>query len=250
MSLPERWGFFIMKYIYGPVQSRRLGVSLGISLTPHKTCPFDCVYCQLGATTTKTVVRAAYIDSNEILAEVRAWLDNNPDTAKKLNYITLAGAGEPTLHPDIALLISKIKAMAAVPVAVITNSSLLADPAVRQGLLQADLIVPSLDAVIPEVFAKIDRPLPGIKIEDIIEGLAALRKEYRGAIWLEVMLVKGFNDDIRHIRKLKEVIERINPDKLQLNSPVRSTTEKGIAPVDEEKLDQIRELLGEITQII
>jgi wyosine [tRNA(Phe)-imidazoG37] synthetase (radical SAM superfamily) len=250
MPLPERWGFFIMKYIYGPVNSRRLGASLGISLTPHKICQFDCVYCQIGATTTKTGVRAAYVDIKEILAELRSWLDTNPEQAKSLAFITLSGSGEPTLNSDIPVLISRIKAMAPVAVAVITNSCLLVDPAVRQELLQADLIVPSLDAVIPEVFAKIDRPLPGIRIEDIIEGLVGLRREYRGKIWLEVMLVKGVNDDIRHIRKLKEAIERINPDAIQLNSPVRSTTEKNISPVDEGKLKQIQELLGEKSVIL
>ncbi|MFA5100230.1 MAG: radical SAM protein [Candidatus Omnitrophota bacterium] len=239
-----------MKYIYGPVESRRLGASLGISLTPHKICQFDCIYCQIGATTNKTVARAAYADSQEILAELRSWLDINPEQAKALKFITLSGSGEPTLHSDIAVLISKIKAMAAVSVAVITNSCLMIEPSARQELLQADLIVPSLDAVIPEVFAKIDRPLAGIRIEDIIEGLVSFRKEYRGKIWLEIMLVKGVNDDIRHIRKLKEAVERINPDAVQLNSPVRSTTEKGISPVDEGKLKQIRELIGEKCLII
>jgi wyosine [tRNA(Phe)-imidazoG37] synthetase (radical SAM superfamily) len=239
-----------MKYIYGPVPSRRLGLSLGVSLTPHKTCQFDCVYCQLGATTVKTALRSAYVPVADVLAELRSWLDANPEQIKALAFITLAGAGEPTLHADIATLISRIKEMAHVPVAVITNACLIADPAVRRELLQADLIIPSLDAVVPDVFARIDRPVPGVKIEDIIEGLISLRKEYRGQIWLEVMLAKGFNDDIRHIRKLKEAIERINPDRIQLNSPVRSTTENDIGPVDEAKLKQIQELLGEKAQIV
>jgi wyosine [tRNA(Phe)-imidazoG37] synthetase (radical SAM superfamily) len=239
-----------MKYIYGPVSSRRLGFSLGVSLTPHKTCQFDCVYCQLGATTDRTSGRSAYIAGADILAEVRCWLDANPQLVKTLSFITLSGAGEPTLHSEIASLIARIKEMAPVPVAVITNSCLLADAGVRRELLQADLIVPSLDAASAEVFAKIDRPVPGIRIEDIIEGLASLRREYRGQIWLEIMLVKGFNDDIRHVRKLKEAVERINPDKVHLNSPVRSTAEKNISPVDETKLKQIRELLGERAQIV
>ncbi|MCU0651214.1 MAG: radical SAM protein [Candidatus Omnitrophica bacterium] len=239
-----------MKYIYGPVQSRRLGLSLGISLTPHKVCQFDCVYCQLGATTLKTAERSAYAPSAEVLAELRSWLDTNPQDLKTLSFITLAGAGEPTLHPEIALIIAKIKEMSGVPAAVITNSCLLGDAAVRKELLQADLIIPSLDAAIPEVFAKINRPVPGVKIEDIIEGLVNLRKEYRGKVWLEIMLVKGYNDDIRHIRKLKEAIERINPDKIQLNSPVRSTTEKDISASDKDKLEQIKELLGEKAEIV
>ena len=162
-----------MKYIYGPVPSRRLGLSLGVSLTPHKTCQFDCVYCQLGATTAKTDTRAVYVPVSDVLAELRVWLDANPEQLKGLAYITLAGAGEPTLHANIAALIAKIKEMAQVPVAVITNSCLFADDAARKELLQADLVIPSLDAVIPEVFARIDRPGPGVKIEDIIEGLVS-----------------------------------------------------------------------------
>lgn len=241
---------FVMRYIYGPVSSRRLGVSLGISLTPHKTCPFDCVYCQLGATTDKTLERSAYVPSADIIAEVRAWLDANPGRIKGLSYITLSGAGEPTLHTEISALISGIKKMSSVPVAVITNSCLMVDAQVRKELLQADLIVPSLDAASDEVFARIDRPLPGTRVEEIIEGLAGLRKEYHGKIWLEIMLVKGYNDDIRHIRKLKEAVERINPDQVHLNSPVRSTAEKNIGPVDEAKLKQIAEMLGDKAQII
>jgi wyosine [tRNA(Phe)-imidazoG37] synthetase (radical SAM superfamily) len=239
-----------MKYIYGPVRSRRLGNSLGISLTPHKICQFDCVYCQLGATTTKTDVRSAYVNTQEVLAEVQSWIETNPGILDTLDFITLSGAGEPTLNVDIAGLIAKIKTLTKIPVALITNACLLADSGVRKELLQADLIVPSLDAVTPDVFAKVDRPLPGIKIEDIIEGLVNLRKEYHGQIWLEVMLVKGMNDDIRQARKLKEAVARINPDKIQLNSPVRSTTEKSIFAADKTKLEQIQELLGEKAQII
>lgn len=239
-----------MKYIYGPVRSRRMGLSLGVSLTPQKVCQLDCVYCQIGPTTNKTSRRAVYADPKDILAELQSWLEINKETAAELDYITLAGAGEPTLHCDIGLLISRIKAMSAVKVAVITNSCALTDRAVRADLLQADLIVPSLDAVTQEVFAKVNRPAAGLNIADIIEGLADLRKEYRGKIWLEIMLAKGVNDDIRQIRKFKDVIGRISPDLIQLNSPVRSTTEKDISAVDKAKLEQIREILGEKAQIV
>lgn len=239
-----------MKYIYGPVRSRRMGLSLGVSLTPQKVCQLDCVYCQIGPTTNKTSRRAVYADPKDILAELQSWLEINKETAAELDYITLAGAGEPTLHCDIGLLISRIKAMSAVKVAVITNSCALTDRAVRADLSQADLIVPSLDAVTQEVFAKVNRPAAGLNIADIIEGLADLRKEYRGKIWLEIMLAKGVNDDIRQIRKFKDVIEKISPDLIQLNSPVRSTTEKDISAVDKAKLEQIREILGEKAQIV
>jgi wyosine [tRNA(Phe)-imidazoG37] synthetase (radical SAM superfamily) len=239
-----------MKYIYGPVKSRRLGLSLGITLTPYKICSFDCVYCQLGETTDKTKERKEYYKIEEILEELRTWLQNNSQAAGDLNYITFSGSGEPTLNIKMGELINQIKKITTIPIAVITNASLINDPLVRQELANVDLIVPSLDTVIPEVFHKVDRPHAEIKIEDIINGLINLKKEFRGKIWLEVMLVKGINDDLRQIKKLKEIIDKINPDKIQLNSPVRSTLESNIFGVDKNKLEKIKEILGEKCEIL
>jgi len=238
-----------MKYIYGPVKSRRIGFSLGLSLTPYKICNFDCVYCQLGKTTEKTSQRKEYAKIGEIIDELKLWLTSNPQEAKSLNYITLSGSGEPTLNIKISDLIQEIKKITDIPVAVITNSSLLPDAAVRRDLSAADLIVPSLDSVSPKDFQGVDRPVAGISVENIIDGLASLRKEFRGKIWLEVMLVKGVNDDIRQIKKLKEAVDKINPDKIQLNSPVR-TAEPNIFAVDKNKLKKIKEILGDKAEII
>jgi wyosine [tRNA(Phe)-imidazoG37] synthetase (radical SAM superfamily) len=239
-----------MKYIYGPVKSRRLGLSLGITLTPYKICTFDCVYCQLGKTASKTAEIKEYANIEEILSELKFWLQNNTQEAKNLNYITLSGSGEPTLNTKIGQLTTEIKKITAIPVAVITNASLLSSSLVRQALNAADLIVPSLDAVTKEIFDEIDRPCQDIRIEDVIVGLINLRKEFRGKIWLEVMLVRGINDDLRHIRKLKEIVDKINPDKIHLNSPVRTTAEPDILSVDKNKLEQIREILGDKAQVI
>ncbi|MBI5145482.1 MAG: radical SAM protein [Candidatus Omnitrophica bacterium] len=239
-----------MRYIYGPVKSRRLGLSLGITLTPCKICSFNCVYCQLGRTTNLTRDREEYIPNQEILEEFKLWLENNRQAQAALNYITLSGAGEPTLHIRIAELIREIKKITSLPLAVITNASLFSDAALRQALLPCDLIVPSLDAVSPQVFAKVDRPHPEIKIEEVIEGLVQFRREFKGKIWLEVMLVRGINDDLRQIKKLREVIDRINPDKIHLNSPVRATAEANILPVDKKKLEKIKEILGENCEVI
>ena len=239
-----------MKYIYGPVNSRRLGTSLGISLTPHKVCNFDCLYCQLGKTPQKFLERKEYFKIDEIIAEINSWMANNLEAAKALNFITLSGAGEPTLNSGIGLLIDSLKKIIKVPIAVITNSSLLGDPVVRKQLQGADLIVPSLDAATEDAFLKIDRPGPGINLEEIIEGLVSLRREFKGKIWLEVMLVKGLNDNLAHTRRLKETIERINPDRVQLNSPVRFTAEEGIEAVDAKHLQKIKELLGDKCEII
>jgi len=239
-----------MKYIYGPLNSRRLGISLGITLTPPKICNFNCIYCQLGKTVMQSNERKEHIPIEDIFAELKWWLENNPEEAKRLDYITFSGSGEPTLNSKIGELIEKIKRITGLPVAIITNSSLLGDPVVRRDILPADLIIPSLDAATPEVFAKIDRPLADVKLEGIIGGLTSLRKEFRGKIWLEVMLVQGINDDLRHIKKLKAVIDEVKPDKIQLNSPVRSTAEPDISPVDKDKLEKIKEIFGQRAQII
>jgi len=239
-----------MKYIYGPLQSRRLGNSLGINLTPFKICTFDCIYCQLGKTTVKTRERKEYLAPGEIIVELKTWLEHNPEDLKKLDYISLSGSGEPTLNISIDKLIKEIKEICQVPIAVITNASLFSDASVRSTLAAADLIVPSLDTVVSTAFEKIDRPEGSIKIEEIIVGLISLRKEFRGKIWLEVMLVSGINDDLRYIKKLKEVVDEINPDKIQLNSPVRSTAELNIKPPSKEKMNKIKEILGDKAEII
>jgi len=239
-----------MKYIYGPVKSRRLGLSLGISLTPYKICNFDCIYCQLGQTFKKTEARREYTRIEDILEELKNWIESNPAELKKLKYITLSGSGEPTLNIKIGSLISRIKKMTFVPVAVITNASLLHYPQARHALLGAELIVPSLDAATTSIFKKIDRPFKGIKLQKIIDGLVALRKEFSGKIWLEIMLVKGINDDARQIKKLKEIADKINPDKIQLNSPVRTTAVPGILPLERKELEKIRKIFGEKAEII
>ncbi len=239
-----------MKYIYGPVESRRLGLSLGVTLTPYKLCSFNCIYCQLGASAGTTEVRREYIPIQEIIGELRLWLQNNSGEAKNLGYITLSGSGEPTLNIKIGEFIREVKKITAVPVALITNASLMGDASVRRELLGADLIVPSLDAASSEIFTKIDRPKEGLGLEGIINGLIELRKEFKGKIWLEVMLVKGINDEPGHIRKLKDIIDRIKPDKIQLNSPVRTTAEADIRTPDRKTIEKIKEALGDKCEII
>lgn len=239
-----------MKYIYGPVNSRRLGVSLGISLTPYKTCNFDCVYCQLGRTIQKKNRREEYIYIDDILKELKTWLKTNKSGAGRLNYLTFSGSGEPTLNIKIGGLITQIKKLTSISIAVITNSSYLSSSVVRGALRKADLIVPSLDAVTQNIFEKIDRPEKSVKIKDIIDGLINLRREFSGKIWLEVMLIKGINDGVREVKKLKTVIDKIKPDKIQLNSPVRATAEPDILPVDKDKLEKIRKIFGERCEIM
>lgn len=239
-----------MKYIYGPLRSRRLGFSLGVTLTPYKICTFNCLYCQLGRTINTTSQRREYIPIPEIIKELKLWFTHNPEEARNLNYITLSGCGEPTLNIKIGELIAELKKITPLPVAVITNASLLNEASVREALSGADLIIPSLDAVTPELFTKVDRPKEGINVEGIISGLIALRREFKGKIWLEVMVLKGINDALAHARKLKDIIEQINPDKVQLNSPVRATAEDNIVAADKKRLQRFKEILGDKCEII
>jgi wyosine [tRNA(Phe)-imidazoG37] synthetase (radical SAM superfamily) len=202
------------KHLFGPVPSRRLGMSLGVDLVPHKVCSLNCVYCECGATTNLTTERKEYVPYDEIINELIDFFkaNDNPD------YITFSGAGEPTLNIHIGKVIDFIKSNYKVPVAVLTNGSLLSNAEVRQELLQADLILPSLDAASNMAFKKIDRPSSNLNIEDYIEGLINFSHEFNGTIWLEIMILPGFNDDMENLLGLKEAILKINPAKVQLNT--------------------------------
>ncbi|MFA5093147.1 MAG: radical SAM protein [Candidatus Omnitrophota bacterium] len=240
----------MLKYIYGPIKSRRLGLSLGLSLSSEKVCNLDCIYCQWGSVGNTFSERKEYAKPEAIISELKSWIQNNPKKFKELKFVTFSGFGEPTLNLALGQLIEEARTITGASIAVITNATLLGDPLVRKEVLSADLIVPSLDAVDPEIFKKIDRPDASLKLNEIIAGLIALRKEFKGKIWLEVMLVAGVNDDLRHIEGLKEVIEQINPDKIQLNSPVRNTAEKNVLCVDKVKLKQIKEIFGDKAEIV
>ena len=223
---------------------------MGLSLSSDKICNLDCIYCQWGSVGKTFPEREEYAKPDEIISELKSWIKNNPRSYKELKFVTLSGLGEPTLNTCIGELIGQVKKITGLHIAIITNSTLLSDPLVRKEVLKADLIVPSLDAADPGIFRKIDRPNAAIKLNEIIDGLIALRKEFSGKIWLEVMLVSGVNDDLGHIEELKKIIQRINPDKIQLNSPVRSTAEKNVLPVERAKLEKIKEILGDKAEII
>ena len=233
-------------YIYGPVPSRRLGFSLGIDIIPSKTCTLDCIYCQLGPTTDKTLGRSKYFSPGEILAQIKKKISSG----QRVDYITFSGSGEPTLNTNLGKLIREIKKFTTIPVAVLTNSTLFIQRDVRKALRAADLVVPSLDAASQDIFEKINRPCSPLKIEEIIEGLRTFRREYKGIIWLEVMLVKGVNDSPAHINELKEAISRIEPDKIQLNTVIRPPAERTARPLSPEELEKIKKVFGKNCEII
>jgi wyosine [tRNA(Phe)-imidazoG37] synthetase (radical SAM superfamily) len=235
------------KYIFGPVPSRRLGRSLGIDLVPYKTCTFDCIYCDLGRTTNRTTSRQSFVSPEEIRKELEftlSVLDKRPD------FVTLSGSGEPTLNNNIEQIIQEVKEITSIPIAVLTNSSLLSLQEVRNDLLMADVVLPSLDAITPTVFEHINRPHPSLRIEEIISGLIQFRNQYRGQVWLEIVFCRGINDDKEEIEKLKGIIESIQPDRVQLNTPVRPPAEEFAFPLTSAQLEEIRERLGDKAEII
>ena len=233
-------------YIYGPVPSRRLGFSLGIDILPFKTCTLDCIYCQLGSTLQKTVQGREYFESDRVLAQIERALSSG----QRIDYITFSGSGEPTLNTSLGKLIRKIKKITDIPVAVLTNSTLLTDANVRKQLRAADLIVPSLDAATQDVFVKVNRPHVSLKIEEIIAGLKKFRQEFKGQIWLEIMLIKGINDSPEHIKKLKAAIREIGPDKIQLNTVIRPPAEAHAKALSLKELEKIQKKLGTECEII
>ena len=231
------------RYFYGPVPSRRLGYSLGVDLFPAKTCSFDCIYCQLGVCAHKTIRRLSCVDMHVLRRQLSALLEKT----EHIDYITLSGSGEPTLHKNLDEIIRTIKDVSKnrYPVCVITNSSLLYRKKVRDELREADLIIPSLDAARVATFRTLNRPAPGLSLDKIIKGLIALRREYDKAIWLEVMLVAGVNDSPAEARALRRAIERIKPEKVQLNLPVRPSAAKaGIPPLD--RIQAIEKILNSV----
>jgi wyosine [tRNA(Phe)-imidazoG37] synthetase (radical SAM superfamily) len=231
-----------MKYnhLFGPVPSRRLGISLGVDLVPHKVCSLNCVYCEVGKTTNLTIERKEYIPLNDIITELKSYLDNNPE----LDYITFSGAGEPLLHNGIGKVITFIKEnYPQYKLALLTNSTLLYDENVRKEISEIDLLLPSLDAVSEKVFKKLNRPNSKLDNNKIVEGLIKFSNSFLGKIWLEVFIVPGLNDTLEELELLKTVIEDISPDQVQLNTLDRPGTENWIHPVTKNRMEEIAELL-------
>ena len=222
--------------IFGPVPSRRLGLSLGIDLLTFKTCSLDCLYCELGLTTSRTCQRGRFRDYQDVLRQVEKRLrelDRQPDS------LTISGSGEPTLHLDLSKTLDGLRLISPVKRVVITNSTLMSLPEVRNDLSKADIVAPSLDAISQEVFARLNRPAPGIKVADMVKGLIAFREQYSGQIWLEILLVPGINDSPKELDKLREAARRISPDVIQLNTIVRPPALPGFAPVEAKRLAAI-----------
>lgn len=234
------------QYVYGPVPSRRLGRSLGVDLVPYKVCSYDCCYCQLGRTTDLTTTRKEYVPVAAVLDELHDKLTHNP----AIDYISLAGSGEPTLNSELAFLIREIKGMSQVPLAVLTNGSLLWQPDVRDALLEADLVLPSLDCDDEHTFQQVNRPCRDISFSRMVEGLVEFSRAFTGELWLEVLLVRGMTDSDQALAGIARHIQRIAPTRIQLNTVCRPSGSGNAVPVSPRRLLEAQSMLPGRVDII
>lgn len=237
-----------MKSVFGPVPSRRLGQSLGVDTIPLKTCNWNCVYCQLGRTRPLINIRKNYLPPDVIISEVQAALCAHQPG--EMDWITFVGSGEPMLHSGMGWLIRQVKALSDLPVAVITNGSLLYLPEIRQELSVVDAVLPTLDAGTAELYRKINRPHPQLTFERLVEGLVAFRKEFQGKLWVEVMLIKELNDTPQALKDIAAVLQRIHPDAVHINLPTRPPAETWVHPPDPEGLRRAVSILGDIAEVV
>jgi wyosine [tRNA(Phe)-imidazoG37] synthetase (radical SAM superfamily) len=237
-----------MKYVFGPVPSRRLGQSLGIDPIPLKTCNWNCVYCQLGRTRPLTDRRTDYFPAEEILAEVEQALDKH--FPEEIDWVTFVGSGETLLYASMGRLLCQVKGITDLPLAVITNGSLLNLPEVRQELVAADAVLPTLDAGTAELYRRINRPHPKLTFELLMEGLIAFRRDYPGKLWVEVMLVRGMNDTPQALTDIARVLQEVRPDAIHINLPTRPPAETWVQLPTDESLMQAVAILGKIAEVV
>lgn len=228
------------EYVYGPVPSRRLGMSLGISPIPQKTCNYSCVYCQLGRTDKLTNERKIFFIIEKIMSELEKTLTSGVE----FDVVTIVGEGEPTLYLGLGELIHRTKLITKKPVAVITNGSLLYDSALQFELESADIVLPSLDAYDEASFRKVNRPHGKLHFDQVYEGLKDFSLKYSGQLWIEIMLVLGLNDDEESLLRFSRLLEGIRYDRLYINTPVRPPAEKEAKAVSSETMKHAVEILN------
>ncbi|HNY27069.1 MAG TPA: radical SAM protein [Candidatus Sumerlaeota bacterium] len=233
------------RYLFGPVPSRRMGLSLGIDLTPPKTCSYDCIYCQLGRTTHHTIERREWVPLKDVLAELERWYASGATA----DILTLAGSGEPTLHTGFGEVLRAIKRLGTIPCALLTNGSLLHLPEVRRDACEAAIVKVTLSVSNETDWQRIHRPAPGLYFRDALGGLRALRQEYKGELWIEVMLMGGTGTGV-DIRELAEFIVPLRAERVQINTPVRPPADSGVCCLSGQDLENIARLFGSRAEVI
>jgi len=234
------------QYLFGPVPSRRLGRSLGIDLTPYKTCSLDCVFCQLGRTPVKTVKRREYVDTDGVFSELKDWLE----TDGQADYITLSGSGEPTLHLRFGEVLKFIRKNSTIPSVLLTNGTMLYLPEVREAAAHANVVKVSLSAWDQAPYEWVNRPHPQLPFDQQVEGQKAFRAQFEGKLWMEVFLIKGMNSMLKDVRKIAALAKEIAPDRIQLNTAIRPPAEDFVMPLSEKQMSTLTHLFQPNAEII
>ncbi|HUW30658.1 MAG TPA: radical SAM protein [Planctomycetota bacterium] len=235
-----------LRCIFGPVPSRRLGRSLGVDLVPLKTCTYDCIYCQLGRTTVKTTERREYVPASAVIDELRRVLE----AGVQADYLTFSGSGEPTLHAGIGDILAAAKRFSKIPVAVLTNGSLLWNKDVQKALVNADLVIPSLDAGDANLFRYVNRPHPDVTFDIMLGGLASFRQRFCKPIWLEVMLLGGVTSVDEEVRRIARLAKHMAPDRVQFNTVVRPPAEDYALRVPAEVMERLAGLFDPPAEVV
>ncbi len=226
------------KYIFGPVPSRRLGLSLGVDLMPHKTCSLDCVYCECGRTTTLTIEDREYVPLEEVMEELSDFLSRKPE----IDHITFSGSGEPTLHSGIQEIIRFIKSdYPDYKTALLTNGTLFSMPRVRKRVKDVDIIIASVDAASENAFRKINRPHSDLDLSMVIDGISSIKKEYKNQFMIEIFIIPGVNDTVHEIALIRNAIDKIGAENIFLNSLDRPGAERWVLPADKKTLAGIKD---------
>ncbi|MDA3862739.1 MAG: radical SAM protein [Deltaproteobacteria bacterium] len=224
------------KYLFGPVLSRRLGISLGIDLIPYKTCSLNCVYCECGITDNLTIELKEYVPVDVVIEELKIKLSDKP----KLDYITFAGSGEPTLNSGLGKVVDFIKNnYPQYKTALLTNGTLFYLDSVLEQIKNIDLLIPSLDAGSEEVFQKLNRPAGQLDFEKIITGAKKIRDYFKGEMWLEVFLVPGLNDSRKELEAMSAIAKIMKPSHVQINSLDRPPAESWVEAANAVQLEDV-----------
>lgn len=227
-------------HLFGPVFSRRLGLSLGVDLIPYKSCSYNCVYCECGQTDQTTCMRQEFFPPEDIISELDHYLSNSP----RLDSVTFAGSGEPTLSTSLGTILRFLKiSYPQYQTTVLTNGSLLSDLQVREELQIADQVIPTLSTVYNTTFQLIHRPDIKITITKVIDGLFRFRERYTGKFIIELFILPGLNTTAKELEGLKKVLKQLHPDGIQLNTLDRPPADDWVHPASLEELIQIRDYL-------